>query len=155
MHSQALRHLLYQLHAWSVKKARAKHVFFHKKACNTCAGRRTLSSSCSVAHMLSFHMCNWSPATKKCSGALLPLMETALLRFGVLAAPGNIICSMVGSVSHPNSFGVVSGSLRLLAVLSRNEPETNMWHRILVWRCHRSFGGHICGARLRAIGDGR
>ena len=48
--------------------------FFDQKTCNNCAGRGTLSSSCTVVHMLSFYMCNWFPA---------------------------IICSMVGSVSHP------------------------------------------------------
>ena len=53
-------------------------------------------------------------------------METALLRFRGLAAGGNIICRMVGSVSHPHSFGVVSPSLRLLAVLSGDEPEANV-----------------------------
>ena len=63
--------------------------------------------------------------------------------------------SAVWSVPFRIQTPLVSGSLRLLAILSGNEPETNMWHRILVWRCHRSFGGHICGARLRAIGDGR
>ena len=54
-----------------------------------------------------------------------------------------------------SSLGVVSRSLRLLAVLSGDEPEANVWHRILVWCCHRGVGGHICGARLRAIDDGR
>ena len=52
-------------------------------------------------------------------------------------------------------FDVVSNSLRLLAVLCGDEPEANVWHRILVWCCHRSIGGHICGARLRSIDDGR
>ena len=155
MYSQPVRHMLYQLHAWSVKKHERNMLSFTKKACNTCAGRRTLPSSCTVAHMLSFFLCNWFPATKKCSAASLPLMETALLRFGGPAADGNILCRKVGSVSPQHPFGVVSRSLRLLAVLSGDEPETNMWHRILVWRCHRSFGGHICGARLRAIDHGR
>ena len=53
--------------------------FIDKKACDTCAGRRTLSSSCTVVHMPSSFMCNWLPDTKKCSAASLPLMETALL----------------------------------------------------------------------------
>ena len=106
-----------------------------------------------VARMPSFYICNWLQATKKCSAASLLLMETALLRFAGLGADGNIICSMVGSVSHPDSFGVVSRSSRLLAVLSGDEPEANMWHLMLVWRCHRSIGGHICGARFRAIDD--
>ena len=75
--------------------------------------------------------------------------------FEGLAAAGNIVCSMVGSVSHPHSFGVLSPSLRLLAVLSVDEPEANVWYRILAWCCHRSIGGHTCGARLRAIDDGR
>ena len=44
-------------------------------------------------------------------------METVLFRFELLAADGNIIF-VVGSVSHPHSFGVVSNSLRMLAVLS-------------------------------------
>ena len=105
-----------------------------------------------VALVILHFFCNRFTATKKCSAASLPLMETALLRFRGLAAGGNIICSMVGSMSHPHSFGVVSRSLRLLAVLSGDEPEANVWHLILVWRRrHRSIGGHTCGARLTPV----
>ena len=43
-------------------------------------------------------------------------METVLFRFEGLAADGNIMF-VVGSVSHPHSFGVASDSLRMLAVL--------------------------------------
>ena len=74
--------------------------------------------------------------------------------FEGLAADVNIICSVVRCVPHPHSLGVVSRSLRLLAVLSGDEPEANVWHRILAWSCHRSIGGHTCGARLTAIDDG-
>ena len=70
--------------------------------------------------------------------------------FEGLAAAGNIICSMVGCVSHPHPFGV-SHSSRLLAVLSGDELEANMWHRILAWCCHLSIGGHSCGARLTSV----
>ena len=108
--------------------------FFDKKS------MRYLCWSPHVVHMPSFFMCNWLPDTKKCSAASLPLIETALLRFGGLAADGSIICIMVGSVSHPHSFGVVGHGLRLLAVLSRDEPEANMWHRILVCCCRRRIG---------------
>ena len=79
---QLVRHLLYQLHAWSIKKRHERNMFlFDRKTCNNCAGRRTLSSSYIVAHMLSFYVCNWFPATKNCSAASLLLMETALLPF--------------------------------------------------------------------------
>ena len=64
-----------------------------------------------------FFWCDLFPAAKKCFVAWLPLMETVLFRFEGLAADGNIIF-VVGSVSHPHSFGVVSNSLRMLAVLS-------------------------------------
>ena len=32
--------------------------------------------------------------------------------------------------------------------------EATMWHRILVWCCHRGIGRQVCGVRLRAIDDG-
>ena len=38
---------------------------------------------------------------------------------------------------------MVCRSSRLLAVLSGDELEVNMWHRILAWCCHRSIGGHL------------
>ena len=57
------------------------------------------------------------PAAKKYFVAWLPLTETVPFRFEGLPADGNITF-IVGSVSHPHSFGVVSNSLRMLAVLS-------------------------------------
>ena len=63
-----------------------------------------------------------------------------LLRFEGLAADGHILCSMVGSVSHPHSFGVVGNSLRLLAVSSGDELK-------------RPCGiASCCGAGMGALG---
>ena len=49
-------------------------------------------------------------------------------------------CSAFGSASHADSLNLVGNSLRLLAVLS-GDLEADMWHRILVRRCHRLIGG--------------
>ena len=49
-------------------------------------------------------------------------------------------CSAFGSASHAHSLNLVGYSLRLPAVHS-GDLEANMWHRILVGRCHRLIGG--------------
>ena len=67
--------------------------------------------------------------SKQCSYFLMGLLQLATLP-----------CSAFGSAPHAHSLNLVGNSLRLLAVLS-GDLEANMWHRILVGRCHRLIGG--------------
>ena len=116
-------------------------IFSDKKTCNNCAHRHTLSSSCTF-----FSVTGFPPQRIALLPRCLSWRQRSCL-FEGLAAAGNIICSMVGCVSHPHSFGVVCPSLRLLAVLSGDEPEANVSHRILA--CGAAIGaleGHTCGA---------
>ena len=96
-----------------------------------------------LALVILHFMCIWFTATKKCSVALVPLIETALFRFGELAADGHILCRVVSSSSHPHSFGVVSDSLRLLAVSSGDDLKRP--YGIASW----------CGAAIGALGGNR
>ena len=70
-----------------------------------------------------------STVTKQCSYFLMGLLQLATLP-----------CSAFGSASHAHSLNLVGYSLRLPAVHS-GDLEANMWHRILVGRCHRLNGG--------------
>ena len=54
--------------------------------------------------------------------------QCSCLRFAGLGTDDNIVCS------------VVCNSFRPLVVESGDEPEANLWHRILARRCHRSIG---------------
>ena len=80
-------------------------------------------------------MSNLFPASKEHFAASLPLMYTVLQRFEGLQADGNLICSVLGFEPHPHSFSVVRNSFRPLVVESVDEPEANLWHRILARRC--------------------
>ena len=160
MQSQALRHLLYRFRAWVSKKASASshdqatstNVFASlpkKKTCNTCSVSRSLFV---ILHLFFY---NWVTATKKYSVALLPLKETAL-----------VFCRAWCRWQHYLQYGRFRVASTLLwcgelqfCGCSPSCLATSMKRTcgilILVWRCHRSIGGHKCGARLRAIDDRR
>ena len=76
-------------------------VFSKRQTCNSCAVRRSLSSSCTSAFMHSFFMCNSLLGRKGYAAALLALMETVLLRFAGLGTDINIMCSVVSSSFRP------------------------------------------------------
>ena len=137
--------------ASSHDQGRSKNVFASlskKKTCNTCAVCRSLSTSCNC-----FSVTGFLPQRN----ALRPrcLSRDSALAFWRACCRWQHYLQYGQFCAASTLFGVVSRSFRLLAALSGHEPEANMWHFILVWRRHRSFGGHKCGVRLRAIDDGR
>ena len=156
------RHMLYQLHAWSAKTGARHHIIIMQRQTLWLRQKKTLQYLCYAPLALVFlhlgphallFMSHLFLATKKDFAASLPLMQTVLQRFEWLAADGNIICSVVGFVSHPHSFSVVINSFRPHVVESVDELEANLWRRILARRCHRRIGDQFA-AREGAIDDG-